>query len=203
MPIYTTPATTPTRSAYAIALTRRKHADGRAFLFAITIAVSSVLLVATLAPSAVHAQGGGGGGGGGAPATAPAASTNIKRLLDKSDPLEFLLDRKKPLELTRAVEDSLKLLRKEMQRMQEVVYKDLDKASTVKEQGQLPSPTVVFSMTKESEERVKDIQSAYRDRARALLSPGQTQQADSLEVIWKRGLPRAEPLPVKRPPPLD
>lgn len=84
--------------------------------------------------------------------------------------------------------------------MQEVVYKDLDKAAAVKEQGQPLSATIVFNMTKESEERVKDIQSAYRDRARAMLSERQTQQADSLEVIWKRGLPRADPLPVRRPP---
>ena len=89
-------------------------------------------------------------GGGNSPTTPPAASTNIKRVLDKADPLAFLLDRKKALELNKPMEDSLKLLRKEMQRMEEVVYKDLDKAAAVKEQGQPLSATIVFSMTKES-----------------------------------------------------
>lgn len=163
------------------------------------LAAFIVMLLATglLSASTSHAQG---GGGGGTTTTAPAASASIKRMYDKSDPLAFLLERKKPLELNKALEDSLKLLRKEMQRMQEVIYKDLDKAATVKEQGQLPSPTVVLGMTKESESRVKDIQSAYRDRARAMLSERQTVQADSLEVIWRRGLPRAEPLQTRRPP---
>jgi hypothetical protein len=163
----------------------------------IAAATGTLFLVTAFGPNgSLHAQ----GAGGSSSTTAPAASANIKRVLDKSDPLEFLLDRKKPLEITKVLEDSLKYMRKEMQRMQEVVYKDLDKAATVKEQGQPPSPTVVFNLTKESEDRVKDIQSAYRDRARGMLSPQQIQRADSLETIWKRTLPRAEPLPVRRPP---
>lgn len=160
--------------------------------------IATVLLLFAFPASTrlIHAQ----GGGGSSPTTPPAASSSIKRILDKSDPLAFLLASKKVLALKKPLEDSLKLLRKEMQRMQEVVYKDLDKAAAVKERGQPLSPTIIFSMTKESEERVKDIQSAFRDRGRAMLSEHQTLHADSLEVIWKRGLPRAEPLPVRRPP---
>jgi len=161
------------------------------------VATLVLLFVASASARVSNAQG---GGGANSPTTPPAASSNIKRILDKSDPLAFLLDSKKSLNLQKSQEDSLKFLRKEMQRMQEVIYKDLDKAAAVKDRGQPLSPTIIFSMTKESEERVKDIQSAYRDRARGMLTERQTVQADSLEVIWKRGLPRTDPLQAKRPP---
>lgn len=84
--------------------------------------------------------------------------------------------------------------------MQEVIYKDLDKAASTKERGELPSAAIILSLTKDSEERVKDIQAAYRDRARLMLDGKQLVRADSLETDWKRTLPRAEPLPVRRPP---
>ena len=115
------------------------------------------LLLPTLA---AHAQGGGGGGGQTGSATPPAASTNVKRVADRDDPINFLLDKKKLLLLDHATEDSLKTFRKEMQRYQEVVYKDLDKAATRKEQGQLPGPGMIATMSKDSEERVKDIKRA-------------------------------------------
>jgi len=153
-------------------------------------AVGTLLLVPSVF---LHAQGGGGAGQGGGSATAPAASANVKRAADRDDPLNFLLDKKKLLVLDRTVEDSLKSFRKEMQHYQDVVYKDLDKAATRKEQGQLPGPSIIASMTRDSEERVKDIQSAYRDRARLLLSERQRAQVDSLEGIWKRDVPKAEP----------
>jgi hypothetical protein len=41
-------------------------------------------------------------------------------------------------------------------------------------------------MTKEADDRVKDIQSAYRDRARMLLSERQRTQVDSIDSVWKR-----------------
>ena len=147
----------------------------------------------------VHAQGGGGGGQGGGSATAPAASANLKRAADRDDPLNFLLTKKKLLLLDRPLEDSLKKFRKEMQHYQDVVYKDLDKAATRKDQGQLPGPSIIATMTRESEERVKDIQSAYRDRARLLLSERQRAQVDSLEGIWRRDVPRGDGA-VRKPP---
>lgn len=159
-------------------------------------AVGTLLLVPSVL---VHAQGGGGGGQGGGSATAPAASANVKRAADRDDPINFLLVKKKLLVLDRALEDSLKNFRKEMQHYQDVVYKDLDKAATRKNQGQLPGPSIIASMTRDSEERVKDIQGAYRDRARLLLSERQRAQVDSLEGIWKRDVPKGDP-GVRRPP---
>jgi len=47
--------------------------------------------------------------------------------LEKADPIEFLLDRKKPLELTKKRQESLKSLRKEMQRTQAPVFTELGK----------------------------------------------------------------------------
>lgn len=148
---------------------------------------------------AVSAGAQGGGGGQGGSAAPPAASINAKRTADREDPINFLLTRKKLLALDKSVEDSLKNYRKEMQHYQEVVFKDLDKAATRKEQGQLPGPIIIATMTKDSEERVKDIQSAYRDRARLLLTERQRSQVDSLEGIWKRDVPKADAM-VKRPP---
>lgn len=162
---------------------------------AVCLVVASALIPAQTA----FAQMGGGGQQQGS-TSPPAASLAIKKNLDRSDPLNFLLERKKPLDLNKTVEDSIKLMRKEMQRMQEVIYKDLDKAASTKERGELPSATIILTLTKDSEERVKDIQAAYRDRARLMLDGKQLVRADSLEVDWKRTLPRAEPLAVKRPP---
>lgn len=70
--------------------------------------------------------------------------------------------------------------------MQDVVFKDLDKAATKKENGQPPSASIVLVLTKDSEERVKDIQSAYRDRSHSLLNTRQRAQVDSVEAVWKR-----------------
>ena len=165
----------------------------------ILCAVGSLLVVPSVT---AHAQGGGGGGGGqgGGSATPPAASTNLKRAADRDDPLNFLLEKKKLLVLDRALEDSLKKFRKEMQHYEDVVYKDLDKAATRKDQGQLPGPSIIAAMTRDGESRVKDIQSAYRDRARLLLSERQRAQVDSLEGIWKRDVPRADGAAVRKPP---
>ena len=157
---------------------------------------ATVALIMLAAANAASAQG---GGGQGQSPTAPAASTNLKRTADRDDPINFLLEKKKLLVLNRALEDSLKFFRKEMQRYQEVVFKDLDKAATRKDRGQLPGPSIIASMTRDSEGRVKDIQSAYRDRARQILSERQRTQVDSLEGIWKREAPKPEP-GVRRPP---
>lgn len=167
---------------------------GRASWLARTSATVALIMLA--AANAASAQG---GGGQGQSPTAPAASANLKRTADRDDPINFLLEKKKLLVLNRALEDSLKFFRKEMQRYQEVVFKDLDKAATRKDRGQLPGPSIIASMTRDSEERVKDIQSAYRDRARQILSERQRTQVDSLEGIWKREAPKPEP-GVRRPP---
>jgi hypothetical protein len=105
-----------------------------------------------------------------------------QEIADRDDPIEFLLSRKKLLELDKTQEDSLKVFKKEMKHMQELAYKSLDKAATRKEQGQLPGPAIILSLTKDAEERVKDVQSAYRDRARGILRDKQKTQVDSLEA---------------------
>ncbi|MEO7997173.1 MAG: hypothetical protein ABI852_06985 [Gemmatimonadaceae bacterium] len=160
--------------------------------------VAAVLAFAPL--ERAHAQGGGGAGQGSTPSP-PAASTGIKRGADRDDPINFLLERKKMLLIDKTLEDSLKSFRKEMQHMQDVVFKDLDKAAAKKEQGQLPSVTVIAVMTKDADERVKDIQSAYRDRARLLLSDRQRTQVDSIESVWKRSTAPRDTTPARRPPP--
>ena len=161
-----------------------------------TLSAAGVLLLVPMLQAT--AQGGGGGGQSGS-TTPPAASINVKRAADRDDPINFLLEKKKLLMLNRALEDSLKNFRKEMQHYQDVVYKDLDKGATRKERGQLPGPSIIATMTKDSEERVKDIQSAYRDRARLLLSDRQRAQVDSLEGIWKRDVPKGDGA-VRKPP---
>ena len=67
----------------------------------------------------------GGRGMGGGSMKSPAAMARER--LEKADPIEFLLDRKKPLELTKEQQESLKSLRKEMQRTQAPVFTVLDK----------------------------------------------------------------------------
>ncbi|MGV3709935.1 MAG: hypothetical protein ACO1Q7_13960 [Gemmatimonas sp.] len=128
----------------------------------------------------------GGGGGQQGSSTPPAASASLRKTSDRDDPIEFLLTRKKLLELAKTQEDSLKAFKKEMRRMQDLAYKDLDKAATRKEQGQLPGAAMILSLTKDAEARVKDVQSAYRDRARGILRDKQKVQVDSLEGVWKR-----------------
>lgn len=163
------------------------------------LSLAVVAVAFTFAPlQLVRAQG---AGGQGSPPSPPAASTGIKRNADRDDPVNFLLERKKLLLLDKSLEDSLKSYRKEMQHMQDVVFKDLDKAAAKKEQGQLPSVTVIAVMTKDADERVKDIQSAYRDRARLLLSERQRTQVDSIERVWKRSTTPADTAPARRPPP--
>lgn len=153
--------------------------------------VTSFLLagvVLAFAPlQAARAQGGGGGQG--SPTTPPAASIAAKKNADRDDPINFLLERKKILALSKTLEDSLKNYRDEMRHMQDVVFKDLDKAAAKKTNGQLPSATLIASMTKDAEDRVKDIQGAYRDRARLLLSERQKTQVDSIDNVWKRSTP--------------
>jgi hypothetical protein len=163
-----------------------------------------VALLTVAGASVAQAQGGTGTNAGTSP-TAPAASAPVKKNADRTDPLQFLLDRKKPLGIPATVEDSLKNYRKEMRHMQEVVYKDLDKAASKKEQGQPPSAGVLLQLASEASARIHDIQDAYRDRGRELLTEGQRQQVDSLEAVWKRSDGRAETLltpitPGKRPP---
>lgn len=162
------------------AYTDRKRARPAGWVAAAVI----TLLLVTMPGEKLHAQGGGGAQSG--PTTPPAASISLKRIADRDDPIAFLLDRKKLLVIDRSLEDSLKNLRKEMRHMQDVVFKDLDKAATKKENGQPPSISIVLSLTKDSEERVKDIQSAYRDRSHSLLNTRQRAQVDSVETVWKR-----------------
>ncbi|MEP6834219.1 MAG: hypothetical protein ABJB74_12535 [Gemmatimonas sp.] len=165
----------------------------------LAVGAAAVLLPCQLANAQVGGGGGGGQQQGGGSSQPPAASVSVKRIADRDDPILFLLDKKKLLLLDRPLEDSLKNFRKEMQHYQDVAYKDLDKAATKKEQGQLPGTVILMALTKDCESRIKDVQSAYRDRARALLSERQRMQVDSLENIWKRDIPKADSAG-KRPP---
>lgn len=156
---------------------------GRAF------ALVLVGALVVLAPAQSASAQGGGGGGQNQSSAPPAASIGPKKNADRDDPINFLLERKKLLVIGKSLEDSLKNYRDEMRHMQDVVFKDLDKAASKKTNGQLPSATLIATMTKEAEERVKDIQSAYRDRARLLLSDRQKTQMDSIDNVWKRSTP--------------
>ncbi len=72
-------------------------------------------------------RGGGGMGGPSMGGSRKTPATLVKENLEKSDPIAFLLDRKKPLTLSDMQKDSLKIFRKEMQHMQEPLFKDMDK----------------------------------------------------------------------------
>ena len=130
-----TPAATlllPIMPAHHISVRRRWWV---AFALACTLApLTPAVLVAQMGGGgggrggAAGGRGGGMGGGGsmgGGSAKSPAAMA--KERIKKADPIEFLLDRKKPLELTNEQQDVFKSLRKEMQRTQAPLFKDLDK----------------------------------------------------------------------------
>jgi len=122
----------------------------------------------------------------------------VKDNLEKNDPIAFLLDRKKPLTLSDAQKDSLKLFRKEMQRMQEPLFKDIEKifADEAPQSGGGPGGgpgggrrgvgmgggkgAILPDTAKVIVARLTDIQEAYRDRARTQLNDGQRHIADSL-----------------------
>jgi len=117
----------------------------------------------------------------------------VKETLEKNDPIAFLLDRKKPLSLSDPQKDSLKAFRKEMQRMQEPLFKDMDKIFADETQqggargnqgggqgGDRGMGAMLPDTAKTIVARLTDIQDAYRDRARGQLNDGQRHIADSL-----------------------
>ncbi|QJR34003.1 hypothetical protein [Gemmatimonas groenlandica] len=134
------------------------------------------------------ARGGRGMGGG---MKSPAAMARER--LEQADPLEFLLDRKKPLELTKPQQESFKTLRKEMQRMQAPLFKDLETLFGDMPRREVPrgggrgdsgtpsggAPDTVRAVIG----TLSDIQDSYRDRAREQLTPIQRTRADSLQQI--------------------
>lgn len=136
-------------------------------------------------------MGGRGGGMGGGGMKSPAAMARER--LEKADPIEYLLDRKKPLELSREQQDTFKSLRKEMQRAQEPLFKDLDKLFGDMPQrggpgggappgGGEPSggaPDAVRVVIA----RISDMQDSFRDRAREQLNPEQRARVDSLQQV--------------------
>lgn len=149
-------------------------------------------------------MGGRGGPGMGGGMKSPAAMARER--LEQSDPLAFLLDRKKPLALTKPQQESFKALRKEMQRMQAPLFKDLETLfGEMPRRGGMPgggmpgggmpgggrgatpsggppdgapSDTVRAVVGK-----LSDIQDSYRDRAREQLTAVQRTRADSLQQI--------------------
>ena len=125
--------------------------------------------------------------GGGGSRRSPA--TTVKENLEKNDPIAFLLDRKKPLTLSDPQKDSLKAFRKEMQHMQEPLFKDMEKIFTDEaKQGDARGSqgggrgmgAMLPDEAKTIVARLTDIQDAYRDRARGQLNDGQRHIADSL-----------------------
>lgn len=178
----------------------------------VALGVLTGFTLCTTAPTSVHAQGGMGGMGGGigggrrggmgGPGMGDGArrtpATMVKDNLEKNDPIAFLLDRKKPLTLSDAQKDSLKLFRKEMQRMQEPLFKDIEKifADEAPQSGGGPGGgpgggrrgggmgggkgAILPDTAKVIVARLTDIQEAYRDRARTQLNDGQRHIADSL-----------------------
>ena len=175
----------------------------------VALSVFTGVALFTITPTAVHAQrgmggmgggmgggrrggmGGGQGMGGGGSRSSPA--TMAKQTLEKNDPIAFLLDRKKPLSLSDPQKDSLKAFRKEMQRMQEPLFKDLDKIFSDETQqggarggqrggqsGGRGMGAMLPDTAKTIVARLTDIQDAYRDRARGQLNDGQRHIGDSL-----------------------
>jgi hypothetical protein len=139
---------------------------------------------------------GGGMGGRGGPGVSgsmksPAAMTRER--IAQADPIEFLLDRKKPLELTKEQQESLKSLRKEMQRTQAPVFTELDKlfGDTPPRAGPpgggMPGggaperalPDTVRTVIA----KLSDIQDSFLDRAREQLTHTQRTRADSLQQV--------------------
>ncbi len=136
----------------------------------------------------------GGPGMGGGSRRTPAAI--VKENLEKNDPIAFLLDRKKPLTLTDPQKDSLKAFRKEMQHMQEPLFKDMEKIFADEAQqggggqgggrrgGGMGGGRGMGAMLPDTARvivaRLTDIQDAFRDRARAQLNGGQRHIADSI-----------------------
>jgi len=183
------------------------------FRFGLHLAVAAAVAVslAALTPTPLSAQTGGMGGGGmgggiggrgdgmggrgggmgGGSMMSPAAMARER--LEKADPIEYLLDRKKPLELSREQQDTFKSLRKEMQRAQEPLFKDLDKlfgdipqrggrGGGAPPGGGEPSggePDAVRVVIA----RISDMQDSFRDRAREQLNPAQRTRADSLQQM--------------------
>lgn len=127
----------------------------------------------------------------------------VKENLERNDPIVFLLDRKKPLTLTDLQKDSLKSLRKEMQHMQEPLFKEMEA-----QVGPLPArggmrgsggtegggadggrrsrggSSGASDTVRALVGRLTDIQDAYRDRARGQLNDLQRVKADSLLQIF-------------------
>ena len=155
-------------------------------------------------------MGGRGGGMGGGSMKSPAAMARER--LEQADPIEFLLHRKKPLELTKEQQDAFKSLRKEMQRTQAPLFKDLEKLFGEMPQrggrgvGAPPGGGMGGGMGgggRPGEERpnggapgggapdtvravlgkLSDIQDRFRDRAREQLTAEQRTRADSLQQV--------------------
>ncbi len=185
------------------------------------LSLALAISLQALAPVSLAAQMGGGMGGmGGAPGgrgggmggrggpgmgggsmKSPAAMARER--LEQADPLNFLLEHKKPLELTKPQQESFKALRKEMQRMQSPLFKDLDKLfGEMPRRGGMPgggmpgggrgagtTPSGAPSDGAPSDTvravvgKLSDIQDSYRDRAREQLTETQRTRADSLQQI--------------------
>ncbi len=186
------------------------------FRFGLHLAVAAAVAVslAALTPTPLSAQTGGMGGGGmgggiggrgdgmggrgggmgGGSMMSPAAMARER--LEKADPIEYLLDRKKLLELSREQQDTFKSLRKEMQRAQEPLFKDLDKLFGDMPQrggrggGGPPDGGMAGGLGGGAPDAVRvvigkisDMQDSFRDRAREQLNPVQQTCADSLQLV--------------------
>jgi len=147
--------------------------------------------------------------GPGAMGRMPSPADEIRRNLEASDGLRFLLDHRKPLEMTRAQRDTLERYRDDQSAMQKPVYRELEKLVSDRpmgapgggrggpEGGRRGAPDgggrgpesggrgpAASDTVRALANRLADIQSAFRDRARQQLTATQRTKADSLELIW-------------------
>ena len=152
---------------------------------------------------------GGGGGMGGGMGQPQSPVDTIKKNLDRTNPLTFLLDRKKPLSLTKAQQDTLKKFRDELRDAQRPVYAELDKLDVARAGGRGPGgmgpggrggpppgggrdgggeasrgPGGPDDALRVLAAKLYDIQDSFRDRARLQLESTQRVRADSLEQAW-------------------
>ncbi|MBL0937661.1 MAG: hypothetical protein IBJ03_02140 [Gemmatimonadaceae bacterium] len=163
-----------------------------------TIAVVLCLLFPA-SPFVAHAQMGGMGGGmgggmrrGGPPGgmprgrgTSPVAMT--KERLEQADQLSLILDNQKPLKLSKAQQDSVKRLRKEMRTMQEPLFKQFETLIVDSLSARGPRGGGMRAMLPDTAQRVlariEYIQDAFRDQGRAQLDSTQRVSLDSIQSV--------------------
>lgn len=188
-----------------------RHSVSLARIFTALTVTAVLTLAATTSLSAQRGMGRAGGGGtrgggmgrGSGMGQMKSSAETVKENLERNDPIAFLLDRKKPLALSDLQKDSLKSLRKEMQHMQEPLFKDMMAQANpspvrgdMRDGGGMENggadggrrsrggSSGASDTVRALAGRLTDIQDAYRDRARGQLNDIQRVKADSLLQIF-------------------